>query len=375
LSDAPLSGIRILDLTRLLPGGVCTMLLADMGADVLKIEDPNGGDYARWIPPLVDGQGAFFRATNRRKRSLILNLKDERGQAVLKKLVETADVFIEGNRPGVMARLNCDYEALRLVNPRLVYCSLSGWGQDGPYAQLSAHDLNYVSIAGLLGTTLLNAQIADIGGALVAVGAILAALFRRERTGDGPYIDASLFESGLLFALEPWVEAVTAHTGSDASSLTGGLACYNVYATSDGKQVALAALEPKFWVNFCNAVERPDLIEGYQSPARQSYLHTEVAGIIALRTAAEWDALLRDADCCFTLGKSLDTIADDPHVQARGLLGLADDGTPWMRSPFRLNAFTPGAAPAYGEHTREVRHEAGYTDAEIDALCAAGVTK
>jgi alpha-methylacyl-CoA racemase len=370
LIDAPLSGIRLLDLTRLLPGGVCTMLLADMGADVVKIEDPNGGDYARWMPPLVDGQGAFFRATNRGKRSIILHLKDERGQAVLKKLVETADVLIEGNRPGVMVRLNSDYDTLRAINPRLIYCSLSGWGQDGPYASISAHDLNYLSIAGLLGTTPLGGQVADVGGALVAVGAILAALFRRERTGAGAYIDTSLFESGLLFALQPWVEAVT---GSPVNTLTGGLACYNVYTTSDSKHVVLAALEPKFWSNFCHSVGRPDLIEDYQSPARQLYLLSQVAGIFALRSAAEWDALLHDADCCFTLVKTLDTLADDPHVQARGLLVV--DGIPWMRSPFRLNASTPGTVPAYGEHTRVVLSEAGYTDTEIDGLCSSGVAK
>lgn len=373
----PLFGVRILDLTRLLPGGVCTMLLADLGAQVIKIEDPNGGDYARWMPPLIDGLGAFFRAANRNKRSVILNLKDERGQAVLKKLAEKADVLIEGNRPGVMARLNCDYASMKAVNPRLIYCALSGWGQTGPYAQRSGHDLNYLSIAGMLGALHrpqpFGGQVADTGGALVAVGAILAALFQRERTGEGAYIDASLFESGLLFLFQPWVEAVT--TRGEPGTLTGGLACYNVYTARDGKRVSLAALEPKFWANFCHAVGRPDLIDDYQSPSRQSYLLAEVAGIFALRTAAEWDALLRDADCCYAPVNTLNVIADDPHIRARDLLGVAEDGVPWMRSPFRLDPVPAGAAPGYGEHTRAELRAAGYTDAEIDALYAAGVAQ
>ena len=145
----PLDGIRVLDLTRLLPGGVATMMLADMGADVIKIEDPDGGDYVRWMGPQIDGQGVYFRMNNRNKRSMVVNLKVEEGQAILKKLVAKAHVLIEGFRPGVMARLNCDYETLKAINPKLVYCSLSGWGADGPYAQMGNHDLNYVSIAGM----------------------------------------------------------------------------------------------------------------------------------------------------------------------------------------------------------------------------------
>ncbi len=375
----PLSGVRILDLTRLLPGGVCTMLLADMGAQVIKIEDPGGGDYARWMPPLMDGLGAFFRATNRNKQSVILNLKDERGQAALKKLAATADVLIEGNRPGVMARLNCDYDSLKAANPHLIYCALSGWGQDGPYARHSGHDLNYLAVAGMFGAMQkpqpLGGQAADIGGALAAVGAILAALFRRERTGEGAYLDISLFESGLLFLFQPWVEAMTLHTRGQPGALTGGLACYNLYTARDGKPVALAALEPKFWTNFCNAVGRPDLIEDYLSPSRQRYLLDEVAGIFALRSAAEWDAALRDADCCFTPVNTLDVVAYDPHIKARALLGIGEDGAPWMRSPFRFDSAAAGPAPGYGEHTRAVLSAAGYSAEEIDALYAAGVVQ
>jgi len=185
----PLDGLKILDLTRLLPGAVCTMLLADMGATVIKIEDPHGGDYARWMPPHIDGSSVFFRMNNRAKRSLVLDLKTAEGVAVLKRLARDADVLIESFRPGVMARLGVDYETLKADNPRLIYCALSGWGSDGPWASVSGHDLNYATAAGLVGAMQtpqpLGGQVADIGGALAAVAAINAALLRRERGGGG----------------------------------------------------------------------------------------------------------------------------------------------------------------------------------------------
>jgi crotonobetainyl-CoA:carnitine CoA-transferase CaiB-like acyl-CoA transferase len=379
----PLDGVRVLDLTRLLPGGVCTMMLADLGADVVKIEDPNGGDYARWMPPLVAGQGLYFRMNNRDKRSVILNLKDARGQAVLQKLVQKADVLVEGFRPGVLDKLGCGYEALKAVNPRLVYCSLSGWGQDGPYVDRSGHDLNYVSIGGITGAVeqpqVQGGQMADIGGAYIAVSGILAALLRRERTGVGGYVDASLFEAALPFVLAPWAEAVNkAGSGGIQRTLTGGLACYNIYTTADGRQVSLAALEPKFWANFANAVGRSDWLQGnYQDPERQAALKQEVSALFARKTADEWQALLGDADCCFALVNPPEAIADDPHIQARGMLGVGEDGAVWMRSPVRLDGeeFQIGRVPGYGEHTREILCEAGYSDTEIDELCAAGVVR
>ena len=180
----PLHATRILDLTRLLPGAVCTMLLRDLGAEIIKIEDPKGGDYARWMPPQIDGLGVFFRSSNRGKKSVVIDLKNEAGPAVLHKLVERSDAVIEGFRPGVTARLGADYETLRAINPRLVYCSLSGWGQGGPYAQISGHDLNYIARNGLLGAEQKprtpGAQAADVGGAYVAVMGMLAALLKRQ---------------------------------------------------------------------------------------------------------------------------------------------------------------------------------------------------
>lgn len=376
----PLTGIRILDLTRLLPGAVCTMLLADLGAEIIKIEDPNGGDYARWMPPLINGQSIFFRMNNRGKQSIILNLKDERGQAVLKKLTENADVLIEGFRPGVMDRLNCGYETLKEHNPKLIYCALSGWGKDGPYVERSGHDLNYVSTAGMTGSMttpqVIGGQVADIGGAIVAATGIVSALLRRERTGEGAFVDTSLAESALPFMLYNWAEALATGARGGQGALTGGLACYNTYSTRDGQYVALGALEPKFWANFCNAVGRPDLIEHHINPARQEYLRVELGGMFSMRTAAEWDALLGSADCCFSLVNSPDAIANDPHFKAREMLGVFADGTPWMRSPVRLSDSKPQISsdvPNYGQHTRAVLENAGYSPAEVDELLAAGV--
>jgi alpha-methylacyl-CoA racemase len=374
-----LSGIKVLDLTRLLPGAIATLLLADMGADVIKLEDPQGGDYARWMPPLVDGLGAFFRASNRNKRSLILNLKDAGGQAALHRIIKTADVLVEGFRPGVTARLHCDYETLRAINPRLVYCSLSGWGQDGPYAEVSGHDLNYVSLGGVQGATRtphpLGGQIADVGGAYVSIMGILAALFQRERTGKGDFVDASLFEAGMPFAMYPFVESMTTGLPPGKGTLTGGMAFYEVYTSSDGEPLALAAIEPKFWQNFCNTVGHPEWIAPHQDMTQQDELKRQISAMFATKTAAEWDALLRDADCCFTRITPSAKLADDPHIMQRGMAGVDAAGLPWMRSPVRLTSddFHVGRAPGYGEHTRAVLSEAGFTDVEIEDLFAKGV--
>lgn len=377
----PLAGVRILDLSRLLPGGMATMMLADLGADVIKIESPDGGDYARWMPPMIDGQGAYFRATNRNKRSAIIDLKKEEGIEALKRLVASADVLVEGSRPGVMERLGCGYDALRSMQPRLIYCSISGWGQEGAYAQRSGHDLNYAAVAGLTGE--MNTpqptagQTADIGGAYVAVSAICAALFGREKTGEGAYIDCALFDAAIPFFTVPWVEAVAQEreSGEPRGRLTGKYACYNVYQTSDGEYAALAALEPKFWANFCKAVERPDLIADYEQPSRQRYLLIELQSIFGTKTAAEWSAALEDVDCCFSLVSKAESLAEHPQVKDRGVLGTAQDGSPFVRSPIRISGDEArnSAPPSYGADTRAVLREAGYRETEIDGLFRMGV--
>jgi crotonobetainyl-CoA:carnitine CoA-transferase CaiB-like acyl-CoA transferase len=376
----PLTGTRILDLTRLLPGAACTLMLADMGAEVIKVEGPDGGDYARYAPPLIGGESALFRINNRNKRSLVLDLKQPQGVSVLKRLVEWADVLVEGNRPGVMTRLGCDYEALRAVNPRLVYCSISGWGATGPDALLPGHDLNFASRAGLLGATsrpqVPGGQFADLAGAYAAVAGILAALLGRVHSGQGSLVDISLFESALAFSQITWPEAVLA-SDTGPGMLTGKLACYNLYQTADDEYVALAALEPNFWAAFCTAVQRPDLLPDYLDDARQSDLRRELGALFRQKTSLEWAALLEPAACCFSRVARPAALADDQQMQARGMAGLEPDGTPWMRSAIHLNGepVRREAAPSYGQHTRAVLLEAGYSADEISDLLAAGVIR
>jgi len=377
----PLHATRILDLTRLLPGAVCTMLLHDLGAEIIKIEDPHGGDYARWMPPLVDGLGLFFRSSNRGKKSVVIDLKSEAGQAILHKLVATADVLIEGFRPGVTARLGADYETLRAINPRLVYCSLSGWGQSGPYAQVSGHDLNYIARNGLLGAEqhprTPGSQVADVAGSYVAVMGVLAALLKRHQTGVGDTIDVALAEAAMPLAMAAWVEANAQHADSSFISLRGESACYNVYRSADDQPLALGALEPKFWANFCQAVDKPEWIEQHRDRKRQPKLIKAVAALFKTKTAPEWAATLEDADCCFTRVIAPGELLNDSHIQARGMVGVTENGIPWMRSPIRLSddAFELREAPAYGEHTRELLAEIGYAHGEIEGLIGAGVIR
>jgi crotonobetainyl-CoA:carnitine CoA-transferase CaiB-like acyl-CoA transferase len=370
--SSPLAGIRVLDLTRLLPGAMCTLMLADLGADVMKVESPDGGDYARLMSP------AFFALSNRNKRSVVVNLK--LAVDVLKRLVEKADVLVESYRPGVLKRLGCDYETLKQVNPRLVFCAMSGWGQDGPYAQREGHDINYVARAGISGAMEtpqpLGGQIADVGGAYIAVTGIMAALFRREREGVGSFVDVSLFEAALPFASFAWSEAVALTLGAGQGALTGGLACYNVYKAKDGRYVTLGALEQKFWANFCSTVDRNDMLPDYLAPERQRYLKLEVTEIFAKRTSQEWYDLLYDAECCFSIVTETNTLGTDPHLRARNMVGVDHFGI-WMRSPVHINDnyVERTIAPEQGAHTRAILHEAGYSDIEIDTLIAIGKVK
>jgi len=375
----PLDGIRVLDLTRLLPGAVCTMILYDMGAEIIKIEAPNGGDYARWMPPMIDGLGAFFRSSNRGKKSVIIDLKTAQGQSVLHKMVKSSDVVIEGFRPNVTQRLHVDYDTLKQINPRIIYCSLSGWGQDGPYRNVSGHDVNYVSCNGLLGAQEtpqpLGGQIADVGGSYVGVMGILGALFKRVTTGEGDYIDVALSESAMPFAMVAWVESYITKRDRGNLSLTGGNAYYRVYTSKDDQPMALGTIEPKFWANFCKAVGKPEWIENYTAPERQPSLIQDLTALFKTKTADEWGALLNNADCCFSLIMPPYALADDPHIQAREMVGVTDDGVPWMRSPIRFSEdkIDLQPAPEYGADTHAVLSSFGYSDDTLAQLNRDGI--
>ncbi len=388
----PLDGISVLDLTRLLPGGYCTLLLADMGADVLKIEEPVRGDYMRWNEPLYATQSAYFVALCRNKRSMRLNLKAPRGLDILKELVRDADVLVESFRPGVLARLGLAYDDVAPLNPGLIYCSITGFGQDGPRRDEVGHDVNYMGIGGALGLggqrggapQVPGVQVADIaGGALNAVVGILAALRHRDRTGAGQYIDVAMLD-GVVSWLS--IHAAKAFaTGAEpvrgGERLNGGWPCYQVYECADGRYVTLGALEPKFWRNFCTAVERPEWV-ARQLDTDPDGLVTEVRALFLTRPAAHWLALLAPHDICFGPVHDIAAACTDPQVQARGMVFEAEsptEGTVTQLGPPIKFSGTPCEAwrrppPGFGEHTAAVLHDLGYDAAAIAALAEAGVT-
>src|SRR5437588_1483414 len=280
------------------------MLLADLGADVIKIEEPNGGDPARHYSPTRGDTGSVFLLANRNKRSIPLNLKAPEGRDLLLRLAERADVLVESFRPGVMDRLGVGYAVLAGRNPRLIYATLSGFGQTGPYRDRAGHDLNYLALAGVLGYNVdrqgqpvpPGVQVADLGAGTLAAVAILAAVIARQETGRGQAVDVSLFGSAVA-----WLPTLIAALFSRGQSLppgepvlAGGLAQYDVYATADGRHVTLGALEPKFLLNFLNAVGRPELMT--QDRER---LRSDLGAIFGSRSLAEWNAILKDVDTCF----------------------------------------------------------------------------
>jgi crotonobetainyl-CoA:carnitine CoA-transferase CaiB-like acyl-CoA transferase len=386
-SSAPLHGVRVLDLTRLLPGPLGMQHLADLGADVIKIEDTGVGDYA----------GPALRvACNRNKRGLQLDLKRPEGQAALAALVRTADVLIEGFRPGVTERLGADYATLSRHNPKLVYCSLSGYGQNGALRDAAGHDMNYAgytSIGDQIGSVadgpaLSNLPIADIlGGALTAAMGILAALYDVQRSGRGRYLDIALADgalAGAVIALSTLNEhGATRPVGSDM--LSGGLANYRPYRTRDGRYLAVAALELKFWTVFCEQVlHRPDLVATHddQRPSQQQATRAEVQRIIGAEPLAYWQERLAGVDCCVTPVLKLEEPLAHPHFIARGMVHHATHPVygeaTHLASPIHMSGHTfaiERQAPLPGEHTREILREAGYADADIDELIASGVVK
>jgi len=380
----PLSHLTVLDLTRLLPGAVATMLLGDFGADVIKVEEPGTGDPARAYGAAADEAGPLFRSTNRNKRSLTLDLKRAEARQVLQRLAERADVLVEGFRPGVMERLGLGWPTLHARHPRLVYCALTGYGQDGPAAGQAGHDINYLAQSGLLGLTagrdglpvIPGVPIADLaGGSLPAVIGILLALQARERNGEGQFVDISMLDGTLGLMLLPLLRLLHEHTEPlpGQETLSGRYACYRVYCTQDGRYVALGALEPKFWANACRVLGHPDLAARQFAEGReQARLQSEVEAIFQSRTAAEWVAAFEGADACFSLVRSVPEVLEDPQIRHRGLIA---DGT--LMPQVRLVS-TPGTvrrpAPRLGEHTAEILTAIGYAETEINRLAELRVT-
>jgi alpha-methylacyl-CoA racemase len=404
----PLQGIRVLDLSRLLPGGFCSLLLADFGAEVLKVEDTGMGDYIRWSPPFYDGphesaRSALFLALNRNKRSIRLDLKSDGGREALLRLVREYDVVLESFRPGVLERLGVGYERMREENPGIVYCAISGYGQDGPKRDASGHDTNYLGLIGLLGLTgerggapvQAAGQIADLGGGgLMAAFGILAALRERDGTpardggsagtpgsGEGQLVDVSMTDGALS-----WLAMVAgAYLADDVVPrrgelpLAGALICYRPYECADG-WVALGALEPKFWHAWCRGVGHEELIAAqFERPGSEA--HRKVQELFRARTRAEWEAFAREHDCCLEPVLELDEALQSELVRHREMVVEIDQPgaertVRQLGVPVKLTR-TPGEhgrlpGPALGEHTEEVLLAAGYSEEEVGELLASG---
>jgi alpha-methylacyl-CoA racemase len=404
----PLEGVRVLDLSRLLPGGFCSLLLADFGAEVLKVEDTGMGDYIRWSPPFYEGahesaRSALFLSLNRNKRSIRLDLKHERGREALLRVVREYDVVLESFRPGVLDRLGVGYERMREVNPGIVYCAISGYGQESPKRDASGHDMNYLGLIGLLGLTGERAggagggpiqsagQIADLGGgALMAAFGIMAALRERDGgragsgspgSGEGQIVDVSMADGALS-----WLAMVAASYFADGIvprrgelPLAGSLVCYRPYECADG-WVTLGALEPKFWQAWCRGVGRDDLIaKQFEHPGSET--HAEVQEIFRGRSRADWEAFASEHDCCLEPVLELDEALASKLVREREMVVEIDQpgaerAIRQLGLPVKLTR-TPGdhgrlPGPALGEHTEAVLLAAGYTEAEVAELLADG---
>jgi crotonobetainyl-CoA:carnitine CoA-transferase CaiB-like acyl-CoA transferase len=392
----PLEGITILDLTRLLPGPYGTMLLGDLGAEVIKIEEPEQGDYARWYPPHINRLGSRHLLLNRSKKSIALNLKSQEGRSILLKMVEKgADALIEQFRPGVMDRLGVGYKDLEKVNSRLIYCSLTGFGQDGPYRDLAGHDINYIGIGGILGLTgpkggppaIPGIQIADlVAGGLYSVIGILTALMARQKTGRGQFVDISMLDG--VVSLIPDAAALFFGEGESPRMgerrLTGGLPQYQTYRTKDGKYLAVGALEDKFWANLSRALGRPEW--AHQVPKerepRTQEIKEEMTRIFLTRTREEWLGILMKQDTCVTAVHSLEETFSDPQVLHRNMLveishpkagRIKQIGVPIKFSETPGEARTP--APDMGEHTEEILEGLGYNRERIERLRKEGVIR
>jgi crotonobetainyl-CoA:carnitine CoA-transferase CaiB-like acyl-CoA transferase len=375
-----LSRFRMLDLSRQLPGPFCSMLLADLGMDVVTIYSP------------TDPMGMGVPLLGRNKRSLTLNLKQPEAREIFHRLAKDADVVLEGGRPGGAAKLGVDYETLAKLNERIVYCSISGYGQDGPYRNRVGHDVNYLGFAGVIGTTgvagvapaIPGVQIADIGGgALMAAVGILTALLAREATGKGQFVDIGMMDGSVAWQVINTFNFLSqgAQPSWGEALLTGRHPCYALYETKDGRWVTVGALEPHFWGNLCNRLGMPDLIgEQFSEGEKRDAMFRRVRAKFKEKTQAEWVAELADLDICFGPVATLSEALDDPHVKHRQMVVEQDDGRGNRRrtlgNPVKLSDTPPTLRtppPSLGEHTDAVLAGLGYSKADVARLRERGI--
>jgi len=387
----PLTSLKILDFSTLIPGPFASMLLADLGADVVRVEAPHRPDLVRMTPPFDGERSAWHSAINRNKRSLALDLKHSDAPAIVRRLVQTYDIVLEQFRPGVMERLGVGYEALHAANPRLIYCAISAYGQTGPWRDRAGHDINLVAQSGIAshsgyadsGPPPLGVQIADVGSSFTAITGLLAAVIHRQHTGEGQFVDVSMFDAALswnaLAASQYLVGGV--EPGRETGVLNGG-GFYGYYRTRDGGYLAVGSLEPKFWTGFCQAIDRPDLVElGYDpDPQVQERLKTAIRTAIGERTLTDWRAVFEPLDLCVEPVLTTGEACAHPQTQARSM--VVDVPKPeggvqrQMGAPIKFSAGEPvykHVGATLGEHTAEIMGELGYSDAEIAEMQTRGL--
>lgn len=387
--SAPLENVKVIDLSLLLPGPLCSLHLADMGAEVIKIENPRVGDGTRYSGTAFTGKDGekmtgLFAGLNRNKKSVTLNIKREGGREILKRLVKDADILLEGFRPGTLEELGIGYTQLKEINPRLIYCAISGYGASGPRRDHAGHDANYCSIAGVLDgigrknepPALANVQIADVaGGSLTALSAILAALYAREKKGTGQFLDISMTDGA--FAMQHLALGELFAGGSvperGAEFLSGALPNYTVYKTADDRFVMLAALEERFFKNFLRQVKREDIFELSTDEEKRAAL----VELFAAKSYHEWSALFDNSDICLTGVNTLAEAVKDGQITARQMVQTVKHSSygevKTVGSPFRFSDASPEVKfdpPGHGQHTRELLKQAGYTDSELEEFNA-----
>jgi crotonobetainyl-CoA:carnitine CoA-transferase CaiB-like acyl-CoA transferase len=380
----PLEGIKVLDLSRLLPGPFATLVLADLGARVDKIEDPGGGDYLRHMPPAVAGESAAFHLLNRGKRSAVLDLKRPEAQAALREMLPRYDVLFEQFRPGVLDRLGLGHRSLLEQNPRLVVCALTGYGQTGPLAHRAGHDLNYLAASGLLGAqgpaegnpAVPAWQLADVSGGMWCALSMIAALRERDRTGAGTILDVSMTDGLLGFATTLFGATLAGQPyARGGEPITGGIALYSTYRAKDGGHVTLAALEPKFAMGFAAAVGLEMDLGALIPGPHQLELKQKIAAIFEARTRAEWAEFAAKHDVCVMPVLEPGEIPASELHRARGLTFEMDTPrgkVPQVRLPVTPEGASFAPPPRAGEHTREILREGGLSEERIEALIASG---
>lgn len=389
----PLDGLQVVDLTRYLPGPLCTRVLGDYGAEVIKIEDIDTGDPTRFIGSTISGTGSYFRQLNRNKRSIAINLKTKQGCAIVKALVLKSDLLVEGFRPGVMDRLGLGYKQLKVTNKRLVYTAITGYGQVGSYSHKAGHDINYTALSGLLDlSAVLNeppavpaVQIADIaGGAFSALTGILMALYARQHSGEGTFVDISMTRN-----LVPWLTYAAAflnqkedYPRQNSGQITGAYACYNIYETADRRYISLGALEPVFWKRFCETVNKPEWIDLQYDRFANNKLITEVRNLFISKKRDRWLEIFEEVDCCLepvlTLAEAVDhQISRENQFWIEQSHG--SDQKEIVNGFSILFSGQPGnirlSPPKHGEHTFNILNDLGYSSPQIEKLQEQGIVK